>query len=426
MGTVLILLVMLIRRLPGRWVSRRTVSLMWMAPALRLCIPLALPNPLIDSLRPLFSSDADARPAAELIRRVLNGANHYLYRVVRGRGVAAVQVNSALSVTGWTVTGVWFAGVVITACIFALRYRRRKHKACRSRVCELDGAALQHLQEVFRKANIHRLPRVYLSDRLTDSIVFGFWKRVLILPMPWADDPQRHAEAAAYLKRHPMLWSVLRAFCCSLHWYHPLVWIAAELSRHDCARARKETLAVLLAGGKKKKQPLNAVFSLLLALLMLFSFATRESAPLPTVSHVPDVTWLASASPLRSDNEAIACARRFLESDFVAMDTHACTISAQLADAIWEIRVDNGSGLPVVLEYSQDGYLLSYNGTPLLGGILLAESAYAHPAMTQSVQEYLTAFMEALVPGPQWSEGSVTADRRLGDCRVLTIALRNA
>jgi hypothetical protein len=161
------------------------------------------------------------------------------------------------------------------------------------------------------------------------------------------------------------------------------------------------------------------------ALVLIISFATGESEPLPTVQAVPAVAWSAAAVPIAEDMDAIACARRFLESDFVGLDTSARSFTARYNGTQWEISTQ----LPpepraVTLRYSHDGYLLEYDGTAWLADVAFVDNSYTHRTLTDSVSGYLQAFMDASVPGLRCSR--IVADRdvrsgqvRLLDCRML-------
>ena len=79
----------------------------------------------------------------------------------------------------------------------------------------------------------------------------------------------------------------------------------------------------------------------------------------------------------------------------------------------------------MLLRYSKDGYLLEYDGRGALSGYVFQDESYTHHALTSSVDEYLTAFMSAQLPGRSWERGAVISDARTQDVRVLAVLLRN-
>lgn len=118
--------------------------------------------------------------------------------------------------------GVWLAGVVLVGGVFLwsnLRFGRRL-KADRERLDCADSPV-----------------PVYRSAAVDTPCLFG-----LIGPAIYVTE---QAAADATVLRHTLvhenvhrshgdhLWSVLRCVCLTLHWYNPLVWWAAAVSRRD-------------------------------------------------------------------------------------------------------------------------------------------------------------------------------------------------
>ncbi len=78
---------------------------------------------------------------------------------------------------------------------------------------------------------------VYLSGAAAAPCLFGLLRPAVYLPPEAARAPAalRHVlthEETHYRHADP-LWALLRALCLVLHWYNPLVWLAAILSRED-------------------------------------------------------------------------------------------------------------------------------------------------------------------------------------------------
>ena len=94
-----------------------------------------------------------------------------------------------------------------------------------------------------------RLP-VYITSEVLTPCMFGFLHpAVYLTPGIEGDD-----KALRYVLYHENthyrhrdnLWALVRVACVCLHWYNPLVWLAAELSRQDCELACDETTLKLL------------------------------------------------------------------------------------------------------------------------------------------------------------------------------------
>lgn len=124
---------------------------------------------------------------------------------------------------------VWLAGTAALGLVFLavnLRFGKKLRRS-RERVEETDAC----------------LP-VYESGETDTPCLFGVAKpSIYVTP-----DTRTEAETLRYALAHEQthyrhgdnLWAVLRGVCLALHWYNPLVWWAAELSRRDAELACDE------------------------------------------------------------------------------------------------------------------------------------------------------------------------------------------
>ena len=67
-GSALVLVMLALRSLLRGRASNRVLYALWLVVALRLLLPISLPNPLMNDLRPTWSTDEAARPVADQIR----------------------------------------------------------------------------------------------------------------------------------------------------------------------------------------------------------------------------------------------------------------------------------------------------------------------------------------------------------------------
>ncbi|TEB08598.1 Regulatory protein BlaR1 [Pelotomaculum schinkii] len=87
-----------------------------------------------------------------------------------------------------------------------------------------------------------RLP-VYLSRYVKSPCLFGFRPAIYIHPDSLTDDEVLKyilAHEETHYRHGDHLWSYLRCVCLALHWFNPLIWWAAVLSRRDCEIACDE------------------------------------------------------------------------------------------------------------------------------------------------------------------------------------------
>lgn len=117
---------------------------------------------------------------------------------------------------------VWRCGAAATLLVFLaanVRFARRLRR-CR-RPLAVEGAALP----------------VYVVEERAVPCLFGLFRPAIYVTQATADDPVllRHAVAheTTHFRHGDHVWALLRAVCLALHWWNPLVWWAAKLSRQD-------------------------------------------------------------------------------------------------------------------------------------------------------------------------------------------------
>ena len=85
---------------------------------------------------------------------------------------------------------------------------------------------------------------VYVTEAVPTPYVFGFFRPAIYL----TPDAAKGSQVRAHVLEHELthyrhgdhIWSVLRSLCLVLHWYNPLVWSAAKVSRADAELAGDE------------------------------------------------------------------------------------------------------------------------------------------------------------------------------------------
>lgn len=473
-GSVMILLLVAARLLLRGRLGSRAIYAGWGLTALRLLLPVSFPNPVMDEFRPGFSVDEAARPVADQVRQRVIDAGYSLSAVLPGSGgesAANFAQNLHVGLSGrWLLLAWMLAAVLVGAWMFRRRtlFLRRVR---RNRVRTLEGEEVQLFEQLCARYRVKPIP-VYFVDRLPSSCLCGIFEPFIGLPL---NTPKEHvrlllAQQLCHYRACDHIGGVVRCLCTAVHWFNPIVWMAAWLSYRDGEMAcddrvtarlpdldRLAYVNVIVSAGEREKaagtevtmgasftdrhlrQRVTSIIrcvrgsrwgialgSLCAAAVLIFSFATGESEPLPSVKAVPAVSWAAAAMPMETDMEAIACVRRLLESEFVALDTSRCSFTARRADGGWlvEARCD-GAQRPITLKYGADGTLVLYEASVLLGDITFTDTSYTHRTLTDSVENYVRAFVAALVPGGEYTGGFADADVRAGDVRLLMGELEN-
>ena len=99
--------------------------------------------------------------------------------------------------------------------------------------------------------------RVYLvpEGSIPSPCLFGLLSPAIYITPAVADDPVKLRHVLAHEETHAKhldpLWSLLRCVCLTVYWFDPLVWVAASCSKTDCELACDES--VLKALGESER-----------------------------------------------------------------------------------------------------------------------------------------------------------------------------
>ena len=124
---------------------------------------------------------------------------------------------------------VWLAGTAVFGTIFAVS-NLRFHKKLKNTRMRINGTKAW-------------LP-VYESSAVKTPCLFGAIKPAIYVTKDVLADGKVFSHVLEHETTHyrhgDHIWSVLRCFCLALHWYNPLVWLAAFLSMRDSELACDE------------------------------------------------------------------------------------------------------------------------------------------------------------------------------------------
>ena len=121
--------------------------------------------------------------------------------------------------------GIWIVGTITVLLVFLLTNLHFYLKLRRSRKS---------------LAVTCKIP-VYTSEGLSSPCLFGLLRVSIYIPCEYAKDETMLSHILAHEMSHyrhgDHLWSLLRSIAVAFHWYNPLVWIAAILSKQDAELA---------------------------------------------------------------------------------------------------------------------------------------------------------------------------------------------
>ena len=82
---------------------------------------------------------------------------------------------------------------------------------------------------------------VYVTDAIPSPCLFGLIRPTIYLTPDVVEDEEKLRHVLAHEETHfrhgDLIWSLLRGVCLAVHWFDPLVWWAAILSRRDSETA---------------------------------------------------------------------------------------------------------------------------------------------------------------------------------------------
>lgn len=196
------------------------------------------------------------------------------------------------------------------------------------------------LRKTRQKANIpeSRLP-VYLSTRVKTPCLFGL-RPAIYIPHDSLDDGIARKYVLAHEETHykhgDQFWVFVRCLCLILHWFNPLVWWAAVLSRRDCEMACDESVLNRI-GDEHRKAYGNTLISMI----------ERQARPSELLLGATTMTGRKSA--IRERIEMIVKKPRMLPSTvlvvvFILAIAAGCTFTAKSRGGTIEYPSPSGGG----------------------------------------------------------------------------------
>lgn len=252
---ILILAVIALRYLLRGKISLRLQYAMWLLVLARLLIPVSFGSTDISVMSVV--EKAPAVQAVESVREVDtiwqadNGS-------VQGLPAGAAADNAPLQIAPRTTSDdqfsrmssaltlrkvllpVWWCGAAVTLLVFLtanLCFAARLRKSRRS--LAVESASLP----------------VYVARERAVPCLFGLFRPAVYVTPEAEEDGTllRHtvAHETTHFRHGDHVWALLRAVCLALHWWNPLVWWAAKLSRQDGELACDEATIRALGEGER-------------------------------------------------------------------------------------------------------------------------------------------------------------------------------
>ena len=256
-AAVLVGLILLARKTLRGALGSKLIYALGLLAVLRLLLPFQLPSFVL----PQVESDAGTvsiPEAAELqVRKVTHELSETLATAVQAQpyeritqadiaAYHALQPNSR----GIVWLGVYAVGVVLTGGLMAWRNHRFRRYLKRHAIGELDGEAVAVYAQCAQALHL-RPVKALMVDPLDSACLVGGLRPLIALPVTDSGNRYILLHELCHQKNGDALWGILRNVCCALFWFHPLVWVAARLSRADCEMACDERMAACLTAPER-------------------------------------------------------------------------------------------------------------------------------------------------------------------------------
>lgn len=282
-GSVLIAFVLMLRFTTRRWLPAQCFHLLWVLVALKLLIPVA-PEARwsvfnLGGSRPTVAAPSDVAPAWE----VSFGPAPAAMPGTEGGHPAKTAPVAGSTVSrrdAWPV--LWLVGIGVQLFGMAAASLRMRQRSSRGSVCTDDGV-LAMAGEMARALGLSRCPSVYETDAVRGPAMIGLLRPRLLLP-PGLVGRLSPVELRmvllhefTHVKRGDLLVLWLLTAVRVLHWFNPLVWLAAFVACRDLELACDER--VLRSTGTPSEQYGST-------LLRLADLGSRKSWLVPAVGIV--------------------------------------------------------------------------------------------------------------------------------------------
>lgn len=275
MASIAILLMIPLRKIFRKQLGNSAICFGWFLVAIRLLCPLSLPNPFIREIRPALLSDGTIRPIAGQIKvrlvDAIGDVGRLFWQAGNKEGYSRMQAAAVGLDNGYPRTIAWIImiGAVCVLLWFAFSNFRFRKKLRAGRIEEISGDLKEMYLNLCRERKVRPVP-VYFTDPVPGACLVGVFRPYIVLPVITAPEDVKNVltHEICHLKNRDHIWNIQRMLCCAIHWFNPLVWLAASMSRTDSElrcddrvteamdeQERKDYANVLVYAAARKNMP---------------------------------------------------------------------------------------------------------------------------------------------------------------------------
>mgnify|MGYP000897548755 CR=1 FL=1 len=238
-SSVLILVVIVLRHFLKGKISLRLQYALWALVLIRLLVPVTLFESPISVMNVIqaakYARDVSvASTPAPTLSSAYGGIGAENVAVSGGteQNVTNSVTNVSHHVFRWGLLAqwVWYIGIGIVGLTLLLSNLSFSRK-------------LRKTRKKYQAYNC-KLP-IYEVEALPSPCLFGVFRPAIYITLNVTGDKTKLRHVLAHELTHyhhgDHIWSALRSICLAIHWYNPLVWLAAILSRRDAELACDES-----------------------------------------------------------------------------------------------------------------------------------------------------------------------------------------
>ena len=226
-SSVLIAAIAALRCLLRGRISLRLQYALWAVVLLRLLLPVQLGHSSLSVLNAVETSTLTQHTEIDITQIPQPSAPVPTPGTVTQPDGNLTQPSAPVS-PAMVLRAVWIAGMAVTAAWFLFANLHFARMLRRSRQTDQTCGNLV----------------VYVSPLVETPCLFGFFRPAVYVTAEVLRDERVLRHALLHEETHYLhgdhIWAVLRSVCLALHWYNPLVWLAAALSRRDAELACDE------------------------------------------------------------------------------------------------------------------------------------------------------------------------------------------
>lgn len=228
-GSATILIVLALAPLVRRWLGAQAAHALWLIVLVRLVVPWssAWDIPRVPIEPPRWNAPASPFANARVSVSVGDASTP--------NTPPKIPIAPVRPPTNWPLT-LWAGGALAMLAFLALRAARAARLVHRAR----DITSNTLIQHLLTEIGAHpRKLRVHETRDLQSPALCGLIRPTILLPTGWADQMTstelRHILSHEYghLRRGDLWWKSAFQLAIALHWFNPLVWLAARLARAD-------------------------------------------------------------------------------------------------------------------------------------------------------------------------------------------------